>query len=42
LLGTNTLTDQFFVSSPIAVDGKLLLRGQGDLFCIVESGSDGD
>jgi outer membrane protein assembly factor BamB len=42
LLGTNTLTDQFFVSSPIAVDGKLLLRGQGDLFCIVESASDGD
>lgn len=42
LLGTNSLTDQFFVSSPIAVDGRLLLRGQGDLFCIAESGSDGD
>jgi outer membrane protein assembly factor BamB len=42
VLGTNTLSDQFFVSSPIAVQGKLLLRGQGDLFCIGESASDGD
>ena len=42
LLGTNTLSDQFFVSSPIAVQGHLLLRGQGDLFCISEGGSDGD
>ncbi len=42
LLGTNTLSDQFFVSSPIAVQGHLLLRGQSDLFCISEGGSDGD
>ena len=42
LLGTNSLTDQFFIASPIAVRGNLLLRGRSDLFCIREGDSDGD
>lgn len=35
-VATNTLADQFFVASPIAVDGKLLLRSQTHLFCIAD------
>ena len=35
-VATNTLEGQFFVASPIAVDGKLLLRSQTHLFCIAE------
>ena len=35
-VATNTLTDQFFVASPVAVDGRLLLRSETHLFCIAE------
>ena len=41
LLATNTLEGQFFVSSPIAVEGELFLRSQTHLFCIAEVGEDG-
>ena len=34
VLATNTLTDQFFVSTPAIVDGEIFLRGQNTLFCI--------
>ncbi len=36
VLTTNTLTDQFFVSTPAIVDGEMFLRGQNTLFCISE------
>jgi len=36
-VATNTLEGQFFVASPVAVDGKLLLRSQTHLLCIGES-----
>jgi outer membrane protein assembly factor BamB len=34
VLATNTLSDQFFVSTPAIVDGEIFLRGQNTLFCI--------
>jgi outer membrane protein assembly factor BamB len=34
VLATNTLTDQFFVASPVIVDGALYLRSAGALYCI--------
>jgi outer membrane protein assembly factor BamB len=36
VLATNTLSDQFFVSTPAIVDGEMFLRGQNTLFCISE------
>jgi outer membrane protein assembly factor BamB len=36
VLATNTLSDQFFVSTPAIVDGEIFLRGQNTLFCISE------
>ena len=32
--GTNTLTDQFFVASPVVSRGELFLRSRSHLFCI--------
>ncbi len=34
VLTTNTLADQFFIASPVVVEGELFLRGQNTLFCI--------
>lgn len=34
VLATNTLTDQFFVASPVIVDGSLYLRSAQALYCI--------
>ena len=34
LVATNTLADQFFVSSPVVAGGKLYLRSQTHLICI--------
>jgi len=34
LVGTNTLADQFFVASPLAVEGQLILRSRTDLICV--------
>jgi len=34
VLATNTLTDQFFVASPVIVDGALYLRSATTLYCI--------
>jgi len=34
VLATNTLTDQFFVASPVIVDGSLYLRSAQALQCI--------
>lgn len=36
VLATNTLADQFFVSTPAIADGEMFLRGQNTLFCISE------
>ena len=36
VLATNMLADQFFVSSPIVVEGELFLRSKDQLFCISE------
>ena len=36
VLVTNTLADQFFVSSPVIVGGELFLRSETHLFCIAE------
>jgi outer membrane protein assembly factor BamB len=36
VLATNTLTDEFFVSTPAIVDGEIFLRGRNTLFCISE------
>ncbi len=36
LVGTNTLADQFFVSSPVIAGGELFLRSLTHLFCIAE------
>lgn len=36
VIATNVLTDQFFVSSPIAVDGDLYLRSRDRVYCISE------
>ena len=36
VLATNTLSDQFFVSTPAIADGEMFLRGQNTLFCISE------
>jgi outer membrane protein assembly factor BamB len=36
LVATNTLEDQFFVSSPVVVDGEMLLRSETHLFCIAQ------
>ena len=36
VLATNTLSDQFVVSTPAIVDGEMFLRGQNTLFCISE------
>jgi len=37
VLGSSHLSDQFFVASPVAVGGNLLLRGKTELFCIAET-----
>jgi outer membrane protein assembly factor BamB len=34
VLATNTLSDQFVVSTPAIADGEMFLRGQNTLFCI--------
>jgi hypothetical protein len=34
VLATNTLTDQSFIASPIAIDGTLYLRSRTHLFAI--------
>jgi len=34
VVATNTLTDQFFVASPVIVDGALYLRSATTLYCI--------
>lgn len=34
VLGTNTLTDQVFIATPVIAGGELYLRGQNTLFCI--------
>ena len=34
VVATNTLADQFFVSSPLVVQGRLILRSGTDLICI--------
>jgi outer membrane protein assembly factor BamB len=36
VVATNTLPDQFFIASPIVLDGELFLRGQNTLYCISE------
>lgn len=36
VLATNTLTDEFFIASPIIVGGELFLRGKNTLYCISE------
>lgn len=36
LLATNTLTDQFFVASPVIAGGDLFLRSRDRLYCIGE------
>ncbi len=36
VLATNDLADQFFVASPIVVDGRLYLRSSTELICIAE------
>jgi len=36
VLATNTMTDQFFVASPVVVEGELFLRSKTHLFCISE------
>lgn len=40
---TNTLEGQMFISSPVVVDGELLLRGTEKLYCIADDldGADG-
>jgi outer membrane protein assembly factor BamB len=38
VLATNSLTDQFFVASPVAAEGELFLRSQTHLICISEAG----
>lgn len=37
VLATNLLEDQFFVASPVIVEGELLLRSGTQLFCISDS-----
>lgn len=37
VLAINTLTDQFFVASPVVAEGDLLLRSSSQLFCISDS-----
>jgi hypothetical protein len=34
VLATNTLTDQFFVASPVVADNTLYLRSSEALYCI--------
>jgi outer membrane protein assembly factor BamB len=34
VLATNTMADQFFVASPVVVEGELFLRSKTHLFCI--------
>ena len=34
VVATNTLADQFFVASPLAVEGQLILRSRTDLICV--------
>ena len=36
VLGTNTLTDQIFIATPVIAGGELYLRGQNTLFCIAD------
>jgi outer membrane protein assembly factor BamB len=36
ILATNTMTDQFFVASPVVAEGELFLRSKTHLFCISE------
>jgi outer membrane protein assembly factor BamB len=39
VLATNTLQDQFFIASPVILNGEIFLRGQNTLFCISEKKS---
>ncbi|MDX2031177.1 MAG: PQQ-binding-like beta-propeller repeat protein [Blastocatellia bacterium] len=34
VLATNSLPDQFFIASPVILDGEMLLRSQNTLYCI--------
>ena len=34
LAATNSLPEQFFVASPVAVNGNLILRSRSELICI--------
>ena len=34
VLATNTLPDQFFIASPVILDGEMFLRSQNTLYCI--------
>jgi len=36
VLGTNHLTDQIFIATPVIAGGELYLRGQNTLFCIAD------
>ena len=36
LLATNTMEDEFFIASPVIVEGEILLRGKNHLYCISE------
>ena len=36
VLATNTLTDEFFIASPVILGGELFLRGKNTLYCISE------
>jgi outer membrane protein assembly factor BamB len=36
VLATNTMKDEFFVASPVIVDGEIFLRGKNTLFCVSE------
>ncbi len=38
VLGTNTLADQVFISTPVIANGELYLRSQNRLFCISQKG----
>ena len=37
VLAVNKMGDEFFISSPVIVDGKLYLRSEDELFCISSS-----
>ncbi len=37
VLATNTIHEEFFIGSPVIVDGEIFLRGQNTLYAISES-----